>query len=79
MCRYLRQNLSYVSDTEVCVLGRGYGAWLAAGLIAELKDQDIKCGVLVNPVARWQDTGQLPRWQDTGQLTSWQELCKLNR
>jgi hypothetical protein len=45
-----------VSDAEVCVLGRGYGAWLAAGLLAE--HADIKCGILLNPVAKWQDTGE---------------------
>ncbi len=54
--RYLRRNLSYVSDAEVCVLGRGYGAWLAAGLLAE--HADIKCSILLNPVAKWQDTGE---------------------
>jgi hypothetical protein len=56
--RYMRQNLSYVSDGEVCVVGRGYGAWLAAGLLAQHKELDIKCGILLNPLARWQDTGQ---------------------
>jgi hypothetical protein len=53
----MRQNLSYVSDGEVCVVGRGYGAWLAAGLLAQHKDLDIKCGILLNPIARWQDAG----------------------
>ena len=55
---HLLNNLSYIDRSKVAVWGWSYGGFLAARILAEDKDEVVKCAAAVAPVTRWQLYGK---------------------
>ncbi|XP_023332862.1 inactive dipeptidyl peptidase 10 isoform X2 [Eurytemora carolleeae] len=51
--RHLIKNQSYISPSDICILGRSYGAWMVGAVLAEDSERFVSCAVLFNPISHW--------------------------
>lgn len=50
---YLRDAFKYIDRTKICVVGEGYGGYVAAMMLLEDFNQVMNCSVSISPITNW--------------------------
>ena len=50
---FLVENFHFIDKKRICVVGQGYGAYIAAMMLAEDVNNLINCSVSISPITRW--------------------------
>lgn len=50
---YLRDTFKYIDRSKICIVGKGYGGYVATMMLLQDFHQVINCSISISPVTNW--------------------------